>query len=226
MPRSKKANTSKSSRIWLDRQRKDVFVKKSKQEGYRSRAAYKLLELQAKYNFLKPGMKVIDLGAAPGSWSQVASKIIFSSNAGERAKLIAVDILPIEPIKNVDIISGDFNNKLIFQQICDLIDNLAVKIKSPVKVDVILSDLAPNLSGIWPVDIPKSIYLCELAMELVRSILKKDGDFILKMFNGEGTEQYLMMLRKNFSKIIISKPKSSRSESREIYVVARGYKLT
>ena len=214
--------------MWINRQHKDIFVKKSKEDGYRSRAAYKLLELQAKYSLLKSGMTVIDLGAAPGSWSQVAIDIIARQNIDKSHKqlgrLIAVDILPIEPIKNVDIILGDLTTKEVFDNICNLIgvdlNNMQNK-----KVDIILSDMAPNLSGIWAVDIPKAMYLSELAMDLVKCLLKKDGSFLIKLFNGEGFDKYLIMLRKYFAKVIISKPKSSRAESREMYVLARGYKL-
>ncbi len=214
--------------MWINRQHKDIFVKKSKEDGYRSRAAYKLLELQTKYSLLKSGMTVIDLGAAPGSWSQVAIDIIAPQNIDKSNKqlgrLIAVDILPIEPIKNVDIILGDLTTKEVFDNICNLIgvdlNNMQNK-----KVDIILSDMAPNLSGIWAVDIPKAMYLSELAMDLVKCLLKKDGSFLIKLFNGEGFDKYLIMLRKYFAKVIISKPKSSRAESREMYVLARGYKL-
>lgn len=214
--------------MWINRQHKDIFVKKSKEDGYRSRAAYKLLELQTKYSLLKSGMTVIDLGAAPGSWSQVAIDIIAPQNIDkinkQLGRLIAVDILPIEPIKNVDIILGDLTTKEVFDNICNLIgvdlNNMQNK-----KVDIILSDMAPNLSGIWAVDIPKAMYLSELAMDLVKCLLKKDGSFLIKLFNGEGFDKYLIMLRKYFAKVIISKPKSSRAESREMYVLARGYKL-
>ena len=214
-----KKNLKKSSKIWLTRQHKDLFVKQAKQEGYRSRAAYKLLELQKKYTLLKPGMSVIDLGAAPGSWSQVAINCIAPENHKLQGKLLAVDILPIEPIKNVDIINGDFTNELIFKTICDKL------ILGDKKVDVILSDLAPNLTGIWAVDIPKAMYLNELSMNLVQRLLKKNGDFVIKLFNGEGVAEYLSILRKSFSKVIICKPKSSRAESREVYVLAKGYNL-
>ncbi|MGD0466105.1 MAG: RlmE family RNA methyltransferase [Gammaproteobacteria bacterium] len=226
----------KSSRIWLNRQSRDPFVKKSKQDGYRSRAAYKLLEIQKKYNILKSGMAVIDLGAAPGSWSQVASEIIFGNSLSpasltpslsqrERGELkegfkvnggriISVDLLPIDLIKDVDIIQGDFTDPKIFEQICSL---------SNGKVDFILSDIAPNLSGIWAVDIPKSRYLSEIVLDLVKSLLKKEGGLLIKVFHGEGFDKYLILLRKYFAKVIICKPKSSRAESREVYVLAKGY---
>lgn len=214
-------NIKKSSRIWLDRQKKDFFVKQSKKDGYRSRAAYKLLEFQEKYCLLKSGMMVVDLGAAPGSWSQVAAGLVISKNAIENnklsGKLIAVDILPIEPIQNVDIIMGDFTTPEVFEKICSLI--------MPKKADLILSDMAPNLSGIWAVDVPRAMYLAEVVMNLVKKLLKKDGNLLIKLFQGEGFDKYLVMLREYFAKVIVSKPKSSRAESREIYVLAKGYKL-
>ncbi len=187
-----KTNIKKSSRIWLKRQDKDPFVKQSKKDGYRSRAAYKLLEIQQKYSILKAGMKVIDLGAAPGSWSQVA----------------------IEPIKNVDIIQGDFTTTETFEQICNLAEG---------KIDLILSDMAPNLSGIWAVDIPKAMYLSETVINLVKCLLKQEGDLLIKLFHGTGFDKYLTLLRECFAKVIICKPKSSRSTSREVYVLAKGY---
>ena len=199
--------------MWLTRQSKDLFFKKSKQDGYRSRAAYKLLEVQKKYNILKPGKVVIDLGAAPGSWSQVASDIIFTDQT-TNGKIIAIDLLPIDLIKNVDIIQGDFTDPAIFEQICNL---------SNGKADFILSDMAPNLSGIWAVDIPKSRYLAEVVVDLVKRLLKKDGGALIKLFHGEGFDKYLILLRKYFAKVIICKPKSSRAESREVYVLAKGY---
>lgn len=204
-----RANVKKSSRIWLDRQHKDPFVKKSKKEGYRSRAAYKLLEIQERSKILKPGIVVVELGAAPGSWSQVIMDII-----APYGKLIAVDILPIELIKSVDIIKGDFTDPVVVEQICNLAKG---------RVDLILSDVAPNLSGIWTVDIPKAMYLSEMTIEVTKKLLKKDGNLLIKLFQGEGFEKYLALLRRYFAKVIIYKPKSSRVESREIYVLAKGY---
>lgn len=204
-----RANVKKSSRIWLDRQNKDPFVKKSKKEGYRSRAAYKLLEIQERSKILKPGIVVVELGAAPGSWSQVIMDII-----APYGKLIAVDILPIELIKSVDIIKGDFTDPVVVEQICNLAKG---------RVDLILSDVAPNLSGIWSVDIPKAMYLAEMVIEVTKKLLKKNGNLLIKLFQGEGFEKYLALLRRYFAKVIIYKPKSSRVESREIYVLAKGY---
>lgn len=204
-----RANVKKSSRIWLDRQNKDPFVKKSKKEGYRSRAAYKLLEIQERSKILKPGIVVVELGAAPGSWSQVIMDII-----APYGKLIAVDILPIELIKSVDIIKGDFTDPVVVEQICNLAKG---------RVDLILSDVAPNLSGIWSVDIPKAMYLSEMVIEVTNKLLKKGGNLLIKLFQGEGFEKYLALLRRYFAKVIIYKPKSSRVESREIYVLAKGY---
>jgi 23S rRNA (uridine2552-2'-O)-methyltransferase len=202
-----------------------LFVKKSKQDGYRSRAAYKLLEIQKKHPLLFPGMTIIDLGAAPGSWSQVVIELLTGTNTIKNkqklSKVIAVDILPIEPIKNVDIILGDITKQSVVEAILKLIGN-----NLDNNSDNRLGDkMAPNLSGIWEVDMPRCIYLYESAMSLVKILLKNGGDFLIKAFNGVGFDKYLIMLRKNFSKVIICKPKSSRAESREIYVLAKGYKL-
>lgn len=233
-----KKNLKQSSKKWLVRQHKDLFVKKAKQEGYRSRAAYKLLEIQQKHSFLKPGMLVLDLGAAPGSWSQVAINCIAPKNNKLKGKLLAVDILPIEPIENVDIINGDFTNELIFNKICDKLiknNNVTMDCDKLIKldtltidivnrnVDTILSDLAPNLTGIWSIDIPRAMYLNKLALRLVERLLKKGGHFFIKLFNGQGLPEYLSILRKQFSKVIICKPQCSRKESREIYVLAKWY---
>jgi len=204
-----RANLKKSSKIWLARQQKDSFVKRSKQEGYRSRAAYKLIEIQQKSNILSPGIRVVELGAAPGSWSQVVINSIFPGG-----KLVAVDILPIELIKNVDIIKGDFTDTVIFEQICNLVKG---------KVDLILSDAAPNLSGIWTVDMPKIINLSEEIISIARKLLKNKGNLLIKLFQGEGFDKFMAILKQYFAKVIIYKPKSSRAESREVYVLAKGY---
>ena len=166
-------------------------------------------------------MRVIDLGAAPGSWSQVSSNIVVPKITEKVGKVIAVDILPIEPIKNVDIINGDFANKLVFEQICSLIETNSID--GNKKVDVILSDMAPNLSGIWAIDIHKAMNLFYIALYLVKRLLKPNGSFLVKLFHGDGFEEYLTMLRQYFAKVIIFKPKSSRVESREVYAFANNF---
>jgi len=203
---------SKSSHRWLERQHSDVYTQRAKQQGYRSRAAFKLLEIQLKDKIFRTGMTVIDLGAAPGGWSQVASKII-----GEAGQVIAIDILPIEPLPGVDTVQGDFQEWMIFE---DLKNRLHGK-----PVDLVISDMAPNLSGITAVDQPRSLHLAELAFALAESVLAEGGAFLVKLFQGEGCEAYWSMLKKHFNQVVIRKPKASRSESRELYVLGKGFVL-
>ena len=205
---------SNSSRRWLDRQHNDVYTNKAKAEGYRSRAVYKLLEIQAKDRLLKKGMAVIDLGAAPGGWSEVAAKIV-----GESGLVIALDILPIEPLKGVDILIGDFREADVFSELIAHLKAVPVD-----KVDLVISDMAPNISGVPSVDQPRSMYLAELALELADAVLKKDGNLLVKIFQGEGFQAYWAMLKERFKTVASRKPKASRAESREIYVLAKGYR--
>ncbi len=204
---------SNSSRRWLDRQHNDIYTAKAKAEGYRSRAVYKLLEIQTKDKIFKKGMIVIDLGAAPGGWSEVARELV-----GETGKVIALDILPIEPIKGVDIIEGDFREQAVFDQLL-----IHLKAQQVEKVDLVISDMAPNISGVPSVDQPRSMYLAELALELSDAVLKEGGQVFIKLFQGEGFQAYWTMLKKRFKSVASRKPKASRAESREIYVLAKGY---
>lgn len=204
---------SNSSRRWLNRQHNDIYTAKAKQEGYRSRAAYKLLEIHAKDNLFTKGMSVIDLGAAPGGWSEVATKVV-----GKSGSVIALDILPIEPIKDVDIIEGDFREQEVFDQLM-----AHLKIRNIDKVDLVISDMAPNISGMPSIDQPRSFYLAELALELVDAVLKKNGQLLIKVFQGEGFQAYWAMLKKRFQLVSTRKPQASRVESRELYVLAKGY---
>jgi len=201
-----------SSKRWLKEHFTDDYVKRAQKEGYRSRAAYKLLEIQKKDNFIKPGMTVVDLGAAPGGFTQVALKFVKSSG-----KIFALDLLPIVPIDNVEFIQGDFTRS-------EIIAELLAKVKNN-KVDVVLSDMSPNISGIAASDQAKSIYLAELALEFVQTVLKPDGVFLVKLFQGIGFDEYLAVLRQNFKKVVIRKPKASRDRSKELYVLAVGRKL-
>jgi 23S rRNA (uridine2552-2'-O)-methyltransferase len=203
---------SKSSRRWLDRHFKDTYVKRAQQQGYRSRAAYKLLEIQEKDGLLAPGMRVVDLGAAPGGWSQVAAQI-----AGGAGHVIALDILPMEPLPGVVFIQGDFRED---EPLARLREALADE-----PVDMVLSDMAPNVSGTRAVDQPRMMYLCELALDFARQVLKPGGGLIVKTFQGEGFDAYLNALRDAFSLVRSRKPQSSRRESRELYLVATGYSL-
>lgn len=201
-----------SSNQWLARQKKDPYVQAAKKEGYRSRASFKLLELQNKYKFLKPGMKVVDLGAAPGGWSQVAAQIV-----GSHGKLWALDILPIAPILDVEIVQGDFTTQEVH-------DTLASALNRQ-KLDWVISDIAPNMSGCTFVDQAKSMDLLENVWDFARQHLSANGGLLCKAFQGEGFDSFVQNLRKSFKSVVIKKPDSSRSKSREVYVLARGYNI-
>jgi 23S rRNA (uridine2552-2'-O)-methyltransferase len=203
---------SKSSHQWLKEHFSDPYVKQSWADGYRSRAAYKLLEIQKKDRILKPGMKVVDLGAAPGSWAQVAKEYI-----GKKGLLIGLDLLPIEPMPNATFLQGDFKDEAIYQQLTDLLQQ--------EKVDVILSDMAPNMSGNREVDQPQAMYLIDLAVDFAKQNLKPDGCLLMKVFSGEGFDQLVKDLRKQYSKVVIRKPDASRDRSRELYLLAMGYRV-
>lgn len=203
---------SKSSKKWLKEHFEDEFVQRSQKDGYRSRAIYKLIEIQEKDHLLKPGMTVIDLGAAPGGWSEYAVKIL-----GKKGRMIALDILPMEPIPDVQIIQGDFREE-------DVLDELLEAIGKD-KADLVFSDMAPNISGMGVVDIPRAYYLAELTLDLAQRVLKPGGGMLVKLFQGEGFDQYHNALKENFSRVVVRKPRASRARSREIYALATGYKL-
>jgi 23S rRNA (uridine2552-2'-O)-methyltransferase len=203
---------TKSSRRWLDRHVNDPYVKRAQQEGYRSRAVYKLLEIQEKDRILAPGMRVVDLGAAPGGWSQVAARIV-----GARGGVAALDVLPMEPLPGVAFIQGDFRADEPLARLREALGD--------EPVDVVLSDMAPNLSGNAAVDQPRMMYLCELALDLARQVLKPGGSLVVKAFQGEGFEAYHKTMRESFKRVASRKPKSSRSRSRELYLVATGFSL-
>lgn len=202
---------SKSSSRWLQEHVNDPFVKQAQKDGYRSRAAYKLLELNEKDKLIRPGMLVMDLGSAPGGWSQVAGHLV-----GHHGRVIATDILPMDALANVDFIQGDFTEEAVFQQILDYLGER--------KPDVIISDIAPNISGIDAADQASSIYLVELALDMVRQVLKPGGSFATKLFQGEGSDEYLKEVKKAFTKVSVRKPAASRPRSREVYIVARDFK--
>ena len=203
--------TKSGSRRWLKEHFNDPFVKLAQAQGYRSRAVYKLLEIQERDRLFKPGMTVIDLGAAPGGWSQVAAKMI-----QPKGKLIALDILPMEPLKGVDFIQGDFTDEVTLNALHDKLEGQ--------KADWVISDMAPNMSGEKGVDIPRSMYLSELALDFTLSILKPDGGFLIKLFQGEGFDAYIALVRQSFKVVAMRKPKASRGRSREVYLLARGLK--
>lgn len=202
---------SKSSRRWLQEHINDPYVKQAQKDGYRSRASYKLIELNEKDKLIRPGMRVMDLGSAPGGWSQVAGRLV-----GDKGRVLATDILPMDPLKNVDFIQGDFTDEAVLNQILDLLNGN--------KLDLIISDIAPNISGIDSADQASSIYLVELALDMARKVLKPKGNFVAKVFQGAGSEAYLKELRTSFEKVSIRKPAASRPRSREVYVVAKGFK--
>ncbi|MFJ2324178.1 23S rRNA (uridine(2552)-2'-O)-methyltransferase RlmE [Pseudomonas sp. NPDC087817] len=202
---------SKTSRGWLKRHVNDPYVKQAQKDGYRSRASYKLLEIQEKYKLIRPGMNVVDLGAAPGGWSQVTSRLI-----GGQGRLIASDILEMDSIPDVTFIQGDFTEDAVLAQILEAVGNS--------QVDLVISDMAPNMSGTPEVDMPKAMFLCELALDLAERILKPGGNFVIKIFQGEGFDVYLKDARKKFEKIQMIKPDSSRGSSREQYMLAWGYR--
>ena len=202
---------SKTSLGWLKEHFNDPYVKKAQKDGYRSRASYKLLEIQEKYRLIRPGMSVIDLGAAPGGWSQVTSRLI-----GGQGRLIASDILEMDSIPDVTFIQGDFTQDAVLAQILEAVGNS--------HVDLVISDMAPNMSGTPEVDMPKAMFLCELALDLAARVLKPGGDFVIKIFQGEGFDVYLKDARKKFDKVVMLKPDSSRGRSREQYMLGRGYK--
>jgi len=202
---------SKTSLKWLQRHVNDPYVKQAQKDGYRSRASYKLLEVQEKYKLIRPGMSVVDLGAAPGGWSQVTSRLI-----GGQGRLIASDILEMDSIPDVTFIQGDFTEDKVLAQILEAVGNS--------QVDLVISDMAPNMSGTPEVDMPKAMFLCELALDLAARILKPGGNFVIKVFQGEGFDAYVKDARQKFDKVQMIKPDSSRGSSREQYMLAWGYR--
>ncbi len=203
---------SKSSQNWLKRHFDDPYVKQAQKAGYRSRAVFKLLEIQEKKRVIKPGQVIVDLGAAPGGWSQVARPLV-----GRKGAVIAMDILPMEPIEGVDFIQGDFSEQ-------DVHDRLMATINGR-EVDLVMSDMAPNISGLKAVDQPRAMYLAELALDFAREVLKPGGDFLVKVFQGEGFDEFLKQVRASFQKVVIRKPQASRPKSREVYLLAQGKKI-
>ncbi|HLA75471.1 MAG TPA: 23S rRNA (uridine(2552)-2'-O)-methyltransferase RlmE [Gammaproteobacteria bacterium] len=201
---------TKSSSRWLKEHFDDPYVKRAQQEGYRARAVYKLLEINDQDHILRPGMSVVDLGAAPGGWSQVAARIV-----GEKGRVIALDILPMEPINRVEVLQGDFTEQAVLDS---LLNTLA-----GAKVDLVMSDMAPNISGMRSVDQPRAMYLAELALDLARKVLAPGGDLLIKVFQGGGFDELYKELRLSFKQVIVRKPKASRPRTREVYLLARGF---
>lgn len=205
-----KKRTASQTR-WLNEHFNDQYVQEAHKQGFRSRAHFKLEEIQQKDRLIKPNMVVVDLGAAPGGWSEYAVKCI-----GKKGRIIACDLLPMTPITGVDFIQGDFREQSVLDQIKELVGS--------DQVDVVLSDMAPNMSGTVGVDQPRAMYLVELALDMCLDVLKEGGSFIVKVFNGEGSEEYLKKVRSLFKTVKIRKPDASRARSREVYYVATGFK--
>jgi len=199
------------NRSWIKQHVNDPYVKQAQRDGYRSRASYKLLEIVEKDRLIRSGMTVVDLGSAPGGWSQVAARLV-----GHDGRVHALDILPMDPIAGVDFIQGDFTEDAIFTQLLDLIGKRAV--------DLVISDIAPNLSGNKAVDQPAMIYLAELGVDLANRVLSNNGVFIAKLFQGQGFDPFVQQVRTLFNGVSIIKPDASRSRSREVYLVAKGLK--
>jgi 23S rRNA (uridine2552-2'-O)-methyltransferase len=205
------AKKRSSSKAWLKEHREDVYVQRARREGYRSRASYKLLELQARDKLIHPGMTVLDLGSAPGGWSQVAAGLL-----GERGRVVASDILPMDSIPGVIFLQGDFTEAGVFDQILEALGGRPV--------DLVLSDMAPNMSGLTDVDQPRAMYLVELALDMARQVLAPGGAFVAKTFHGEGFDSLLGEARASFGKVLTRKPGASRSRSREVYLVAKDFR--
>ncbi len=189
----------------------DEYVKMAQTQGYRSRAVFKLKEIQEKDQLIKPGMNIIDLGAAPGGWSQLARQLM-----GKKNKLIALDILPMDALEGVDFIQGDFREEAVLEQLHAALEG--------APVNLVMSDMAPNMSGNRGVDQPRAIYLGELALDAAKSVLTKDGSFLVKLFHGKGFEAFQGEVQRCFTKVVIRKPKASRPRSNEVYILAKGFK--
>jgi 23S rRNA (uridine2552-2'-O)-methyltransferase len=201
-----------SSKRWLQEHFDDVYVKKAQAEGYRSRAIYKLKEIDERESLIKPGMTVVDLGAAPGGWTQYLSQKMQS-----QGRIIALDILPMDSLPDVDFIQGDFREEEVFQELIRHVPEHGV--------DLILSDMAPNMSGNTAIDIPRAMYLVELAFDFADKMLKPGGTLLVKIFHGTGFEEIVKHARSSFEKVVIRKPTASRPRSKETYLLAKYYNV-
>ncbi|SUO96283.1 23S rRNA (uridine(2552)-2'-O)-methyltransferase RlmE [Suttonella indologenes] len=204
---------SKSSGNWLKEHHSDPYVLKAREEGYRSRAVYKLKEIQERDKLIRSGMVVVELGAAPGGWSQYVAGLI-----GSKGRMIALDILPMDSLADVTFIQGDFREEAVLNELLATIGDQAV--------DLIISDMAPNMSGVKSTDQAKSMYLAELALDFVRQRLAMGGDFLTKVFHGPGFDNYFRELKTDFKTVLTRKPEASRARSQETYLLARGFRGT
>ena len=203
---------SKSSKQWLKEHFDDDYVRRSQGEGYRSRASYKLLELQEKDELIRPGMTVVDLGAAPGGWSQVAAELV-----GDKGRVVASDILSMNSISGVDFVQGDFTDDLVYERLLSEIGEHGV--------DLVISDMAPNITGVSDIDQPRSLGLAELALALAKTILNPGAYFLVKVFQGEGFLEYHREMQISFNTVKTRKPKASRARSREVYLLGSEFLL-
>ena len=202
----------RSSASWRERQEKDPYVQRARKEGWRSRAVFKLEQIDQKERLLKPGIVCVDLGSAPGSWSQYVTEKLKG-----RARIVAVDLLPMDSLAEVEFVQGDFQDDEVFEQLLGLVGDDGA--------DLVLSDMAPNISGTKAVDQPRSMYLVELALDMARKVLKPGGSLVCKVFQGEGFDDFVRDARNSFARVRVIKPKASRAGSREVYLVARNYRL-
>jgi 23S rRNA (uridine2552-2'-O)-methyltransferase len=203
---------SKSSSRWLHEHFNDPWVKKAQAQGYRSRAVFKLLEIQQKDRILRPGMTVLDLGAAPGGWSQVAADLV-----GDKGLVLASDILAMDPLHGVTFIQGDFREEAVFDAILAALDGR--------RIDLVISDMAPNMSGERSVDQPRAMYLAELALDMARKVLRPGGDLLVKVFQGEGIDAFRSEMKLSFRQLLVRKPEASRARSSEVYLLGRGFEM-
>ncbi len=199
---------SSSSQRWLAEHFRDEFVLRAQREGYRSRAVYKLIELNERDHFLRPGQRVVDLGAAPGGWTQYAAAVV-----GDRGHIFALDLLPMDHFAHTTVLQGDFSDDAVLHVLTEAL--------AGQPVDLVISDMAPNMSGVETVDIPRAMYLAELALEFCTRMLKPGGVFVSKVFQGEGFDALMRSARQQFASVVVRKPKASRPRSREVYLVAR-----
>lgn len=202
---------SKSSRNWMREHLDDPFVKRAQKEGYRARAAYKLLEIQEKHKIIKSGMTVVDLGAAPGSWSQIAGKLV-----GDTGLVVASDILPMDALPDVQFLQGDFREQAVFDELLNILNGR--------RVDLVISDMAPNTSGNRAVDQPRQIYLCELALDFAQKVLDEKGQMLVKVFQGTGFDEFRQLMLENFDVLKTAKPAASRARSKEVFLLGIGRK--
>ena len=202
----------RSSGSWRERQERDPYVQQARRDGWRSRAVFKLEQISEKERFLKPGMVCVDLGSAPGSWSQYVTRKLKG-----KARIVAIDILPMDSLPDVEFVLGDFREDDVFEQLLQAVGEGGA--------DLVMSDIAPNITGTKVVDQPRSMYLVELALDMARRVLKPRGNFVCKVFQGAGFDEYLRDVRNSFERVKVMKPKASRPGSREVYLVARNFSL-